>query len=278
MKRFLALFAILSVLCSLSAQKVNENIILFGKEQLTGFTINIDNATKDIVEGALADKFEKQFGMKSTSKKGFRVYENQNCSAFGDARYDIYFNTVTVGKKKNQATQLTLVVSTGNMNFITFANDPRTSRNIVAFLENLPNDVEAYKTLLRIKELEKELTTLKKERESLEKDKTKLNDKIAKANDDIKKTSDRIDKKSDEILKLQDEFNNNHDASVKDQISQAVKDKQSMQKTNTNTQKSLLKLNENIVKLNKKLETNAKSIEKCESELKTLKEQYGKNH
>jgi len=271
MKKLLALFAIMSVLCSLSAQKVNENVILYGKEQLTGFTINIDNATKDIVEGALADKFENQFGMKGSKKKGFRVYENQSCTTFGDARYDIYFNAETVGKKKSQTVQLTLVVSTGNMNFISFSSDPRTSRNIVSFLEGVPSDVEAYKTKLRINELEQQLKNLKKERESLEKEKTKTNDRIAKTNDEIKKTADRIEKKTDEIERLQEQFNKNLDPTVSEQISQAVKDKQSMQKNHTNAQKSLLKLNNSIVKLNNKLDENAKAIEKCENELKSLK-------
>lgn len=272
MKKLFALFAFVSVLCSVSAQKVNETVTLFGKDQLTGFTINVDNATANIVSDALANKFETQYSMKGSNKKGFRVYEGQPCSAFGDARYDVYFTTTTVGKKNNQYTQVTLVVSNGNLNCITFSSDPRTSRNIVTFLENLPNDVEAYKTQLRIEQLKNELANLKKERASIEKDRVKVNDKIANANDEIKKATDKIEKLSAEIEKLQDQFNKSQDANLKDQISKAVKDKQTLQKSQTNTQKNLLNLNNEIVKLNTKFETNVKNTEAKEAELKQLEE------
>ena len=150
MKKIFALFAFIGVLCSISAQKVNETVTMFGKDQLTGFTVNIDNASPEIVAAAMANKFEKEFFMKGSFKKGFHVYESQPCAAFGEARYDTYFATAPVGKKKDQYTQVFLVVSTGNMNCITFSNDPRTSRNIVSFLEGLKYDVEKYKTELRM--------------------------------------------------------------------------------------------------------------------------------
>lgn len=273
MKKIFALLAFASVLCSVSAQRVNETVTLFGKEQLTGFTINVDNAPANIVADALADKFETQFAMKGSNKKGFRVYEGQACSAFGEARYDIYFTTTTVGKKSDQLTQVTLVVSNGNLNCITFANDPRTSRNIVAFLENLPNDVEIYKTKLRIKQLENELATLKKERESLVKNQDKLNDNLKATNDEIKRLSDKIEQKNSEIEKLQDQYNNSQDQSVKEQIAAAVKEKDNMQKTHSSKQKSLLKMNEDLYKTNTKLQTNAKATEEKETELQKLKAQ-----
>ena len=271
MKKLFALFAFVGLLCSVSAQKVNETVTVYGNDQLTGFTINIDNATADIVAAALADKFESQFAMKGANKKGFRVYENQPCPAFGEARYDTYFTTSTVGKKKSQYTQLILVVSTGNMNCITFSNDPRTARSIVMFMENLPNDVEAYKTQLRIKQLETELANLKRERESLEKDQEKVNEKLKMTNDDIKKISDRLDRQAEEIEKLQDQFNKTHDPKLRDQIATAVKDKEAMQKSHNAKQKSLLKMNDELYKINNKLQENAKKIEEIEAELKTLR-------
>ena len=225
MKKIFALLAFVSVLCSVSAQRVNETVTLFGKDQLNGFTINVDNAPANIVSDALADLFETQYAMKGSNKKGFRVYESQACSAFGEARYDIYFTTTTVGKKNDQLTQVTLVVSNGNMNCVTFSNDPRTARNIVAFLENLPNDVEAYKTKMRIKQLEGELANLKKECESLTKNQGKINDNLKSTNDEIKRISEKIEQKTDEIQKLQDQYNNSQDQTVKEQIAAAVKEK-----------------------------------------------------
>jgi len=270
MKKFFALFAFVSVLCSVSAQKVNETVTLFGKDQINGFTINVDNAPANIVSDALSDRFEKQYSLKGSNKKGFRVYENQPCSAFGESRYDIYFTTTTVGKKKNQYTQVTLVVSNGNMNCVTFSSDPRTARNIVMFLEELPHVVEAYKIELRKEQLKNELDNLRKERASIEKDRIKVNEKIANANDEVKRTTDQVDKLTADIEKMQDQFNKTHDEALKDQISKAVKDKQTLQKSQSNTQKNLLKLNSEIVKLNQKLENNGKEIETREAELKQL--------
>lgn len=271
MKKLFALLALVCVMFTVSAQRVNETVTMFGKDQLTGFTINIDNATADVVMAAVADKFENQFSLKGSNKKGFHVYENQPCSAFGEARYDIYFTTTVVGKKKNQYTQLTLVVSTGNMNCITFSNDPRTSRNIVSFLETMPSVVEAYKTKMRIKQLENELASLKKERESLEKDQDKISEKLNMTNDEIKRLSERIEKSTAEIEKLQDQYNKSHDPALKEQIASAVKEKQTMQKTHSSKQKSLLKMNDELYKINNKLQANAKSIEEKEAELSRLR-------
>ena len=160
MKKLFVLLTLVFVLGSLSAQKVNETVTMFGKDQLTGFTTNISQATPEIVEQALANKFEKEFLLKGSKKKGYYVYQNQACPAFGEARYDLYFNTAEVGKKKNKSTQVTLVVSTGNQNCVSFSNDPRTSRNIVAFLEKLQSDVDAYNTVLKINELKESLQNL----------------------------------------------------------------------------------------------------------------------
>ena len=66
MKKIFALFAFIGVLCSVSAQKVNETVTMFGKDQLTGFTVNIDNASPEIVAAAMANKFEKEFFMKGS--------------------------------------------------------------------------------------------------------------------------------------------------------------------------------------------------------------------
>lgn len=270
-QKMIALLAFVSVFCSVSAQKVNETVTLYGKDQLQGFTINIDNYSMNLVENAMANLFETQYKLKGSKKKGFHVYENQPCFVFGDAKYDIYFTTAEVGKKKDKTVQVTLVVSTGNMNCITFSNDPRTSRNIVNFLEKFPKDVEAYKIKLRIEELENQLTNLKKENESLNKERAKLEDKIGKTNSEMKSLTESIDSKSKDIVAMQEKFNDTHDPLLQEEIAKAVKDKQTMEKTYSSDQKSLLNLNNSLVKINSKLETNTKKLEETETELKNLK-------
>ena len=270
MKKLFAFLTLIFVFGSLSAQRVNETVTLFGKEQLSGFTTNITEATPEIVEQALANKLEKDFLLKGSKKKGYYVYMNQPCPAFGEARYDLYFTTTEVGKKKNKSTQVTLVVSTGNQNCITFSNDPRTSRNIVSFLESLSNDVEAYKRLLRINELKETVESLEKDKVSLEKDQEKVQDKVNKTNEEMQANVAKVEAKTAEIAKLQENYNETHNPTVKEQISKAAKEKQSLQKTQSSMQKSLLKLNENLHKNDKKRDEIIKLIEEKRTELQKL--------
>jgi len=246
MKKILVLVAFASAFCSLSAQKVSETVVLYGKEQIKGFTINIYDNSPDIVEGAIADKFETQYRLKGSKKKGYHVYENQTCDAFGDARYDIYFTTAEVGKKKDKTTQVILVVSTGNLNCITFSNDPRSSRNIVAFLENLNKDIEAYKIKLRIEELRNNLNNLNKEQQSLLKEQTKLQEKRNVTDQEIKALTTQIDQTTNE------------------------EEKQSLQKKLQSAEKSMQSLDEKLYKVNVKLETNKKNTDSAQNELDSL--------
>ena len=246
MKKVFALVFLASVFCSLSAQKVNETVVLYGKEQIKGFTINIYDNSPEIVEGALVDKFETQYKLKGSKKKGYHVYENQSCDAFGDARYDIYFTTAEVGKKKDKTTQVVLVVSTGNLNCITFSNDPRSSRNIVAFLENLNKDIEAYKIKLRIEELRNNLNNLNKDRQSMLKDQTKLQEKRNVTDEEVKRLTEQIEQTSN------------------------VEEKESLQKNLKSAQKSLQSLDEKLYKLGVKLETNQKDTDSAQKELDSL--------
>ena len=270
MKKLFAFLTLVLVFGSLSAQRVNETVTLFGKEQLSGFTTNITEATPEIVEQALANKLEKDFLLKGSKKKGYYVYMNQPCPAFGEARYDLYFTTTEVGKKKNKSTQVTLVVSTGHQNCITFSNDPRTSRNIVSFLESLSGDVEAYKRTLRINELKGAIESLEKDRVSLEKDQEKVQDKVKKTNEEMQANVAKVEAKTAEIAKLQENYSETHNPTVKEQISKAAKEKQSLQKSQSSMQKSLLKMNENLHKNDKKRDEILKLLEQKKAELQQL--------
>jgi len=246
MKKILVLVVFACAFCSLSAQKVSETVVLYGKEQIKGFTINIYNNDLEIVEGAIADKFENQYKLKGSKKKGYHVYENQPCDAFGDARYDIFFTTAPIGKKKDRTTQVILVVSTGNLNCITFSNDPRSSRNIVAFLENLDKDIENYKIKLRIEELRNNLNSLNKERQSLLKEQTKLQEKRNVTEEEVKRLNEQIDQTSN------------------------VEEKAPIEKNLKSAQKSLQSLDEKLYKIGLKLETNQKNTEAAQNELDSL--------
>ncbi|MDY6326510.1 MAG: hypothetical protein SPL42_08250 [Bacteroidales bacterium] len=270
MKRILSTIAMVAVLCAANAQKVSETVTLYGKEQLNGFTINIHDVAHDIVEGAIVDKFENNMNLKGKKNKGYHVYMNQPCPTFGESRYDIYFTTQEVGKKKNRSVQVTLVVSTGNQNCITYSNDPRTARNITYFLENLDKDVQAYAIKLKIDELKAKIATLEKERESLTKEQTKITDKLNKTNDNIKDASSQIITKNAEITQLQEKYTESHDPAIKEQIAKTTKETQTLQKSQTSMRKSLLGMNNDLEKVRKKIGINENNIEKTRKELKEV--------
>lgn len=270
MKKLFAFLAFIFVFSSLSAQKVNETVTLFGKDQLTGFTTNIAQATPEIVEQALANKMEKDFLLKGSKKKGYYVYLNQLCPAFGDARYDLYFTTTEVGKKKNKSTQVTLVVSTGNQNCVTFSNDPRTARNIVSFLESLSDEVEIYKKTLRINELRTSIETLEKDQASLEKDQVKVKEKINKTNEEMQANVAQVEAKAAEIATLQEKYTQTHNPTIKEQIAKAAKEKQTLQKSQSSMQKSLLKMNEDLHKNDKRRDEIIKLLEEKKAELQKI--------
>ena len=261
-------------MCTINAQKVNETVALYGKEQLNGFATNIYDVPLDVVEGAIVEKFENNLNLKGKKNKGYHIYLNQPCQTFGEARYDIYFTTQEVGKKKNKSVQITLVVSTGNQNCITYSNDPRTARNISYFLENINTDIQAYATKLKIAELNTLLSNLEKERSSLEKEQIKIQDKLNKTNDEIKNTSNEIEAKTTEMTRLQEKYTNSHDPEIKNLISKNAKETQTLQKSQSSLRKSLLGLNNDLDKVRKKIIANEKSVEQTRHELKEMEKKH----
>lgn len=270
MKKYFSLLALIGMFCAMNAQTVSETVTMFGKDQLNGFSININDATSDIVEGAMVEKFENQMGLKGKKNKGFYTYTSQGFEPFGDAKYDIYFTTQEGGKKNNKFTQLILVVSTGNLNCITMNSDPRTARNIMTFLQNVNIDVESYKTKLRIEELDKQKQTLEKERQNLDKNQAKVKEKMTKTNEEMKNATKKVDDLNNELTKLQEKYTSSHDPETKAQITKTAKEVQSLQKSQTNMRKSLLNMNNEIQKIDKKIEDNVRMIEKVQAERKAI--------
>ena len=80
----------------------------------------------------------------------------------------------------------------------------------------------------------------------------------------------QVEAKTIEISKLQENYTQTHNATVKDQISKAAKEKQTLQKSQSSMQKTLLKLNDDLHKNDKKRDEILKLIEQKEAELQQL--------
>ena len=104
----------------------------------------------------------------------------------------------------------------------------------------------------------------------MKKDQEKAKQKATKMNEDMQLNVAQVEAKTAEIAKLQENYNQTHNESIKEQISTAAKEKQTLQKSQNSMQKSLLKLNEEVHKTDVKLEDNMKTLEKKRAELQQL--------
>lgn len=206
MKKILITLAIFCIAAWASAQTVKESTIKFGKEQLSGYLLDISKADVDLTESALRDKFEKQYNLKASKESGFRAYLNQSFSPFGTANYDIYFTVGEYGKKKNKTTQVSLIVCTGNHNAITTSNNPETAMEIKNFLVNFVNYIEDYVANQQIAALEEQLAKLNKDLKDLNGNQDKLNKQLNKLNKEIEENNNKISDKEKEINKLEEDL------------------------------------------------------------------------
>lgn len=206
MKKFFVLIAVFCAGSALFAQKVQESIIDFGKQQVAGYLVNVPSATIELVDCTFKEKMEKGFNLKSSKENGFRAYINQNMPLFGTENYDIYYKVSEFGKKKNKMTQLSLIVCSGNMNAITSQNNPETAEKIKNFLSDLEKYVQDYSNQQEISSLEEQLKKLGSEKSSLEKEQEKNEKqitKLQKAQENIKK---ELEKNSSETKKVEEQI------------------------------------------------------------------------
>ncbi|MBQ4441628.1 MAG: hypothetical protein II899_05945 [Bacteroidales bacterium] len=206
MKKLALLAFVVAFAAIASAQTAKESMVNMGKQQLSGYLLDIPGADMKTVEAAFRDKLEKQYNLKASSESGFRAYLNQPFQPFGSANYDLYFNVSEHGKKKNKVSQISLIVCSGNMNTITSQNDPTTADYVKVFLRDFVSYVQEYVAKQNLNELENQMAKLVKEKNSLEKDQTKINKQIQKLNKDLEKNAQKTVEKEEKIKDLQKEI------------------------------------------------------------------------
>jgi hypothetical protein len=153
--------------------------------------INEFSYPENTVSKAIRDKMEKA-GFKGKDSKGYTMYKNVSLPELGAAMYDVYFKVDRKSKKEKDMSEVTMLVSTGNENYITEANDAQTISNAKSFLNNLIPNVQAF-------DLEQQITA---QEEAVKKSEKKYKSLLDDA-DDLQKRKRRIEEQIEDNYKAQ---------------------------------------------------------------------------
>lgn len=205
MKKLFVLLTIVVIAVTASAQKLHTSMVEFGKSQYPGYLFNLKNVSVETLDATLRDIFENQYNLKASKESGFRAYRNQQFAPFGSENYDIFFNVIVFGKKKEKTTQLVLLVCKGNMNAVTSSTDPQADAAIRKFVQNLPAKVEEYQIRKPIIEKKEQIAKLEANKQSLIKEQEKINGQIEKLQLNLKDVSNKLQENGEAITKLQAE-------------------------------------------------------------------------
>ena len=155
---------------------------------------------ENTVSKAIDDKMQK-FGYKGKDSKGFTIYKGVALTELGTETYDVYFKVDRKSRKEKDMSAVTMLVSRGNENFITEADDLQTINNAKSFLNNLIPNVQAFDLEQQIaaqedavKKSEKKYKNLLDDADDLQKRKRKIEEQIVNNSSDQKNQQSEIEK------------------------------------------------------------------------------------
>lgn len=162
--------------------------------------VNEFSYPENTVSKAIRDKMEKS-GYKGKDSKGFTMYKNVSLPELGGGTYDVYFKVDRKSKKEKDMSAVTMLVSRGNENYITEADDAQTISNAKSFLDNLIPNVQAFDLEQQIKaqedavkKAEKKYKSLLDDADDLQKRKRKIEQQIEDNIKDQKNQQSEIEK------------------------------------------------------------------------------------
>ena len=204
MKKILVALAVMTFCAGVYAQTAVETGVEFDKKKVNSVAITYNDFGVDLVKGALQARMEKVAALKGSNAKGWRAYLAQPFPEIGNMNFDIYTMVTEVGKKKDKATVVYMLVSKGNENFISSSTDPEIIENVKNFLSNFTAYVREYSIQLKIKEQEGVGEKLKKEYDSMTSDRDKMKSQIKDLEKKISAKEDDMQKKQEEIKKAEE--------------------------------------------------------------------------
>ena len=198
MKRFTLILSLVFCFVAFSfAQSVQEEQVSFEKTQVPGFVVRTNHSVADIT-GAVEQKWEKGWGLKASKASGYKAFLSQKMPTISDQNLDVYVGVKETGKKNAKVTELTVLVSTGNNNFVSSYNNADMAARIKDAITELVEFTAVYSVEQAVTVNNNNINKLNTETQKLESEKQKLQKQI---NDIDKKISD----KKVEIEKLQND-------------------------------------------------------------------------
>ncbi len=198
-KVLLCAIALMFCAFTLSAQTVKEETVTFDKVQAPAFTMEIPDMSIDLITGALQKQFETKNNLKASKTKGYVAYLGQKYLPYGDFNFDIFTKVEEVGKKGAKTPKITILVSRGNNNFISSAND-------IDIATNVKRDLEAFKVYLKEYEVNQRLIMKNNELQKLQKNKEDLNKELTKLQKQVEDTQKKIADNEKQIQATQAEI------------------------------------------------------------------------
>ncbi len=160
---------------------------------------------QNIVSKAISDKMEK-LGYKGKESKGITTYKSVLLPELGAATYDIYFKIDRKSRKEKDATSVTMLVSAGNENFITEADNSQTINNAKYFLDNLIPGIQAFDLEQQIKDQEEAVKKAEKKYKNLQDDQDDLQKRRRKIEEQLSDNAKDQQNQQDEIAKQRQIF------------------------------------------------------------------------
>ena len=144
-----------------------------------------------MISDAIEDKLNKM-GYKGKDTKGYTVYKSVVLPELGTQAYDLYFKVDRKSRKEKDNAVVSMLVSTGNENFISDTSDSRTINNAKRFLDNLLPTVAAYDLQQQVNAQQDIVTKADKKYKSLQDDA-----------DDLQKKKKKLEQQIEDNLKAQ---------------------------------------------------------------------------
>jgi hypothetical protein len=183
MKHFFTLLMSVFVVTVLQAQ-ARVSSVKFSKDGEKPSVTNDYIYSEKTVAKAIDDKFGKM-GYKGKDNKGFTVYRGVNLPALSGGPYDLYFKVDRNGKRSDENATVYMLISKGNEQFISEADDNTLMNDAKTYLDSLTNDIAAYDLEQQIskeeddlKKAEKKYENLMSNAENLQKQKKKIENDI----------------------------------------------------------------------------------------------------
>jgi len=153
-------------------------------------------------EDAINDKMGK-LGYKGKSKDGFTIFKGVKLSELGEETYDLYFSVDKKAKKDKDNSVVTMLISRGNENFITDADNPSVISNGKSFLDSFGGTIGAFDLEKQIAEqadavkaAQKKAAKLSDDADDLQKKKKKIESQIEDNQKDQEKQKSELEKQN----------------------------------------------------------------------------------